>query len=490
MLKAVCAFIAGAAAMIATAAAQWHEVKTENFTVLGDADVDKLEEMAVELEQFRVFLGIIHAGKLMPPEPVNVPVYILKDERSYLEIYDNEHSGGVYTNRIETPIFIVNAERDGTNSLVRGQRRDRTRQSRHFLKHEYVHHFLYINGPDYYPMWYSEGMADYYSSFTYQGGIAQVGELISMRASWLMYDDLLDWDRVFLSKNYWRRDEDNGPLTTRDVSRLYAQSWLATQYLMSDQDRRARLVDYLQRIQVDTENYPEKFNEAFGVGMEEMGEEIERYLSRNQLVVMSYNLSDYEVSASPRSRRLDDWEEEMAVLYAKRFFADDDAVADIRDRLTALSAQRPEAVRPLVELGFLERDAGNGDAAERHAARAYALAPDDSMVLTLKALTGPYRDRAQMLESAREADPANALAHYEYALRYQSSPSEAVLDAAIDAMYGSAENETLPLLVGKLLIDLEYYDDARALLVPISVWGKTRSMRRAAEIQLERIPAT
>ena len=489
MGRIFCAALALLGSLVAPAAAEWHEVRTENFTVVGDADLDRLEDMAVELEQFRIFLGIIHAGRLMPPEPVNVPVYIMRDEESFLEIYDNPSAGGVYTNRVETPIFIVNAENNGSQSVVRGQKRDRKRQSINILKHEYVHHFLYINGPDYYPMWYSEGMADYYSSFEYDKGVAKVGELLSMRAGWLIYDDLLPWDRVFMSKNSWLTGG-TGVLTTIDVSKLYAQSWLATHYLMSDQGRRAQLVDFLRKIQLDTESYEQHFSEAFGTDMNALGDDIERYLDRNRFLMLTVDLSEYETDPKTTSRRLDDWEAEMAFLFARRFFArNDETRSEVRERLTALTDQRPDRIEPLVELAFLERDANNFELAQELTDKAYALAPQDGMVLLLKALTGPFPERATWLNAAREAAPDNALAHYEYAFRYQDNPNEDVLDAAISAMYLSAENERLPLLVGKLLIDLEYYEDAIGLLQPISVWARDPGTRRAARYQLDRIPA-
>jgi len=490
MVRIICVAFTLLASFVVPASAEWHEVRTENFTVVGDADLDRLEDMAVELEQFRIFLGIIHAGRLMPPEPVNVPVYIMKDEDSFLEIYDNPSAGGVYTNRVETPIFIVNAQNDGSQSFVRGQKRDRKRQSINILKHEYVHHFLYINGPDYYPMWYSEGMADYYSSFEYDNGLAKVGELLSMRAGWLIYDDLLDWEQVFMSKNTWRRGGDSSPLTTIDVSKLYSQSWLATHYLMSDQGRRAQLVDFLRMIQLDTENYEQLFTEAFGADMNALGDDIERYLDRNRFQLLTVDLSAYETDPQTTSRKLDDWEAEMAFLFARRFFArKEETQADVRERLEALIDQRPDRIEPLVELAFLEREANNYELAQEYTDKAYSLAPQDGMVLLLKALTGPFTERATWLKAAREADPDNALAHYEYAFRYQDSPSEEVLDAAISAMYLSAESELLPLLVGKLLIDLEYYEDAIGLLQPISVWARDTSTRRAARYQLDRIPS-
>lgn len=490
MIRTLLAALAVAAMSVSQAAADWHEVKTPNFTVVGDTDVKKLEEMAVELERFRRFIGIIHSGKLMPLEPVNVPVYILKNERSYREIFDSSVSGGVYTHRIETPIFLVNAELDYSRSLVRGQKSDKTRQSREFLKHEYTHHFLFINGPYYYPLWYAEGMADYYSSFTYVDGMANVGELLSIRGGWLIFDDLLEWEDVFKSNTSWITPTDSDQLTVRDVSRYYAQSWIVTHYLMSDTGRRAQLFDYLDRLQLDNTDYEGTFQAAFGKSMEEMGEEVGEYLKTNRLTVLNYNLPEFDVTVEPVSRKMDDWEEDMAILFAQRFFANTKKeVTELREGLERLSEKRPQETRPLIELGFLELDEGNNEVAAEIASRAYALEPENSMVLVLKALTGPFTERGSMLIEAMEADPANPLALYQYALRYQNVPNEKVLNAAIEAMYRSADTQTLPLLVGTLLVDMEQYEDAKIVLQPISKWGADIGIRRQAEYQLSRIPS-
>ncbi|MEM9233496.1 MAG: hypothetical protein AAGA69_04570, partial [Pseudomonadota bacterium] len=47
----------------APAMAAWHEVRTENFIVRGDASLSTLKRFAVELEEYREFLGALTYGR-------------------------------------------------------------------------------------------------------------------------------------------------------------------------------------------------------------------------------------------------------------------------------------------------------------------------------------------------------------------------------------------------------------------------------------------
>ena len=171
-----------------SAAAQWREIRTENFVIRGDAGVITMRELATELEQFRAFLSLFTAGQLAEAEARPVPVYVMRTGSSFRRIFDNRNAGGVYTSRIDSPIFIVNAARGDSVGAVSGDGRTSGDQAKEFIKHEFVHYFTRRDGIAYEPRWYSEGVADYYATFEYKNGKASVGRLNSMRG-FTLYDD-------------------------------------------------------------------------------------------------------------------------------------------------------------------------------------------------------------------------------------------------------------------------------------------------------------
>jgi thioredoxin-like negative regulator of GroEL len=137
----------------------------------------------------------------------------------------------------------------------------------------------------------------------------------------------------------------------------------------------------------------------------------------------------------------------------------------------------------------LELDAENLDAARAYISEATKLAPDDSAVYLLRGLTEDDADKRQLFREARRRDPTSARAHYEFARTFLGGgATEDALDAAISAMFLSAETTAAPILVGELALDLGYFDDARSVLQPIANWAFDEKERAAARALLERIP--
>ncbi|GGD01207.1 tetratricopeptide repeat protein [Aquisalinus flavus] len=485
LVAAFCALLV----MTGPALAKWHEVKTENFTVRGDASLDTLQDMALELERFRIFLGYIYANHLPEREPVNVPVYVMRDERSFKELFPANNVGGVFTSRIEMPIFAVNAEKDYSSSFVKGQRRDGKRRAREFIKHEYVHHFIHMNGPSYFPMWYNEGLADYYSSFEYKDGLAVLGGAISERGVWLVYGEKLPWDYVFSSLRDWRANPETGSTSSYDVAMYYAQSWLAVQYLMADDTRRMGLDAYIKAINPGIVGHDARFEDSFGMTMEQMGERIDTYLDKNNLLVLQYDLTADNIQVDMQTRQLDRWEEEYHFLYGRRFFvADDEDRQELATRLEKLLDQQTGNIAVMMELAFLRLEQEDRDKANAIADRALAIDPENSMAMVIKGMTAPFVEKREWLRKAREADPENIRANYEYALTFRESAVPEALEAAIQVMHSSANRLEVPMLVGEMLINLEYYEEARRILEPLAAWSYDGRDRSQAEWLLSRIP--
>lgn len=473
----------------AASAARWHEVRTENFIVRGDASRSTLTTFAIELEDYREFLGAITYGR-RNDEPVTVPVYIMSSDNSFERIYDNDNALGVYTHRIGTPLFVGNAARSRGDSIVRGGKYDTARQARIVIKHEYAHHYTYKNGPTYYPTWYSEGLAEYLSTFENEKGIGQLGAINELRGGMLSHYRWLPWEAVFGSARGWAGNPDS-----EAASLLYAQSWLATHYLRHSPEYAGRIEPYLAMIRSNPENPLGTFESAFGKSAEEMGIEIKRYFDTNRFSVLAIDLSAYQREYEVSVRRLDNWEADMAMAYAERFFldptdADAEDLAELAARLTTLHEDRPEALEPLIELAFLYHDQLKDEERASEIVRLLTeIAPEQSQVLLLQGLTSTGLTANDFFDQARKADPTNARAHYEFAstyLRSRNTPDEAV-DAALEAIRLSADRGSVPLVAAELLIKKERYEEARHILAPLAIWPRERDVRERASSLLWRI---
>lgn len=459
--------------------AAWYEVETENFIVRGDASKATLEDFAQELEQYRVFLGVITGGQVPPPEPVRVPVYVMASSRSFDKIYDNPLAAGVFTSRIDAPIFVGNAERRSGESFVRGGKRDTGREARQTILHEYVHYFTYMNGPAYYPIWFSEGAADYYSTFTYNNGTASVGALHSMRGSWLVHGSMKPWDEVFNSIRNWQ-----GGISSKDVSMFYAQSWLAVHFMFNHPERVQPLGVYLEKIARGRADPEQVFKDSFGVSTAEMGRLVKAYLKTNRLPVQRYDLSRYEISPIVSTRKLEGWEEEYALAFARRFFARNVAsLAEVTALHEKVLAVQPDYVPSLLEMAHIRLEQQDRAATEALVARIEAVAPDDPQLWILQGLLLPVGswEARELFDRARKKDPRQVLAHYNYAKSFpEGGATEEALDAALEAMARSADRTEVPLLAGRMLVELGYKDDARYLLEPITVWSNNIAIRQRA----------
>lgn len=489
MIKILATLAAVISLFLGTGLAAWHEVRTENFIVRGDASLSTLKKFAIELEEYREFLGALTYGK-RNDEPVIVPVYVMASDNSFERLFPSRDALGVYTQRIGSPIFIGNGARSYGESSVRGGKYDTARLARTVIKHEYMHHYTYKNGPTYYPIWYSEGLAEYLSTFQNKKGKGQLGAINEMRGPMLQYYRWLPWESVFGSVQGWAGNPDS-----EAVSLLYAQSWVATHYLRHSPEYAGKIEPYLAMIRANPNNSLGIFESAFGKTPDEVGREIKRYFDTNRFSVLSIDLSAYEREFEITSRRLDKWEEKLAFAYAERFFTksgDDDAKdrADLAARLQSLHEERPEAIDPLIELAFLYHDAEeNEEEAAKYVAILEQLAPGDSRVILLRGLVSSGLTANALFDEARKADPTNARAHYEFArtyLRAREVPEEAV-DAALTAMRLSAERSNVPLVAGELLVRRGAEQEARYILEPLAVWPRDPEVRSRARRLLSRM---
>ena len=143
----------------------WRSVRTNNLFVIGNADADKLRQVAVWLEFFHSAFGRLVSRNVIDAS-VPTTVVVFRDEASFMPFKP------LYQGR---PANLAGFFQPGDDvnyiamSLDPGER-----DPFNIAFHEYVHLHLKDNIPNV-PLWLNEGLAEFYGSMEFSGGEAILG---------------------------------------------------------------------------------------------------------------------------------------------------------------------------------------------------------------------------------------------------------------------------------------------------------------------------
>ena len=195
---------------------RWIRVDTANFIMFSNAPTDHTVEVGRRLELFRLALS-----RLNPDMKVNSPlptfIYVFKDDRSFTPYKKR------FLKRSAAQSGYFSADRDGNYVALNA-----TPEGDPFVPvyHEYVHYFLNNNFSNL-PLWFNEGLAEFYTTFRVDQGTIEVGRPIAEYVEWLRSHELQPLRRLFAidtaSRSYNERDRQGV---------FYAQSWALTHYLI------------------------------------------------------------------------------------------------------------------------------------------------------------------------------------------------------------------------------------------------------------------
>jgi len=257
---AICTFPAVAGEVVLPKAGQkWIEVRTNHFRFFSNAGKRATRRVAVDLEELRAVLGQLTDYELQSPIPTLI--YVFRHERSfdpYKFLYQGKPAAisGYFMARQHANYIAIAAD---------------SRDASEIVFHEYVHYVSESN-LGYLPTWFSEGLAEFYSSFevvdhTVYIGLPIMRHLALLRDSTpIPLDQLLAVDQA--SPLYNERDR---------KGEFYAESWALVHYLLlGNEERRQQLSLFLDLINDGT---PEEaaFTAAFGTDSETLLEEVRRH---------------------------------------------------------------------------------------------------------------------------------------------------------------------------------------------------------------------
>src|SRR5690349_15176601 len=143
----------------------WRSVRTNNLLVIGNADPERLRQVAVWLEFFHSAFGRLVSRNVLDTS-VPTTVVVFRDDASFVPFKP------LYQGRPASLAGFFQPGEDVNYIAMSLDPRERDPYSVAF--HEYVHLHLRDNVPQA-PVWLNEGLAEFYGALQFSGGEALLG---------------------------------------------------------------------------------------------------------------------------------------------------------------------------------------------------------------------------------------------------------------------------------------------------------------------------
>jgi tetratricopeptide (TPR) repeat protein len=344
----------------------WIEMRTANFTLFSNAGARDTRTIATSLERLRAALA-----QLSPSLALNSPyptwIYVFNNDSSfapYRRTYNGKplSLGGYFLSSPLGNYVAINGDPRGDQTGI--------------IYHEYLHFVLYNNYTSL-PLWFHEGMAEYYSSFEVGRDVMRIGLPIPEHVFWLRKNPLIPLTELFAMDR-------ESPAYNEGSRRgaFYAQSWALTHYLLAgNPERRRQALEYL-RLSSGGATPPEAFRQAFGVETSVLEQELKNYVKS---YVFNYSQSPFDPGAEPAPEaRPMAWADTLFRLGDLLAHLDEEHRPQAAEHFRAALAAQPDHGPATGGLGLLAELSGRTDEARGHYEKAARLAPDDFMIQFLR----------------------------------------------------------------------------------------------------------
>jgi tetratricopeptide (TPR) repeat protein len=246
----------------------WRSVRTNNLFVIGNADPEKLRQVAVWLEFFHSAFGrLVSRNVLDSSAPTTVVVF--RDDASFIPFKP------LYQGR---PANLAGFFQPGDDVNYIAMSLDpRLKDPFEVAFHEYVHLHLRDNVPGI-PLWLNEGLAEFYGSLQFSGGEAVLGTP-------LFYLRLLRNEELLPLKDLFSIDSRSPHYNEQDKTGVfYGESWALVHYLMlgGGPGRQAQFKRFLNQIGRG-EDAAKAMEDSFGMSLETIEKELHAYIHRGEL---------------------------------------------------------------------------------------------------------------------------------------------------------------------------------------------------------------
>lgn len=410
MLPAVIALTA-ILMMSSRAEAAWVRAETDKFIVVGDVGERSIRAFATKLDTYDRLLRMFHPTTAKRTPATKVQVVLLKNPSDLRRILPGlpPRAAGVYRASNEGVFALALYGADYGDWV---------------LFHEYAHHFMLENFPVAYPAWFVEGWAEYFGATQIDGstikvGVANQGRVYSILSRpWIPLEDLLSKSTDEIRKE--QRTE------------YYAQAWLLTHYMRSDNARAQQLSKAIDDI-ADGKEPIKAFEAATGVSLAETTKALKAYDRIRIITLKTQDMAPPAMTVTSLPESAEDlFIPNLRLILASTGRVDAPLLADVR----AKAARYPGDMFAEMALARAEFVMGDVAAGEAIMARRLAANPEDKETLLLagtgRVMAGirdepnraaRYREARPLLAKAYQKDERDFRALYAYAWSRSYEPS-------------------------------------------------------------------
>lgn len=308
----------------------WLYSQSDHFELLSSASEWEARKMLVDLEQFRAsFLATIHLSSARDPRAT---VVLFDSDRQFDRVKP------LYKGKPTDARGYCAGSRDETViALIAGEAPAETRE---VIFHEYVHLLLHSHELPV-PPWLNEGLAELYSTFEIENGVVRFGQAKPRHLALLRQNELMHLGELF-AVQHSSHTYNEGP----ERSLFYAESWALVHFWLcgEDQSYRPGMIRFMTLLDDKNKKPPQAcFEEAFGIGYEEMERRFNRYLNGGAFLVRGAKVALPDYGKKLVFRPATDFERDVALenlRYRLRHTADSEY------KLIQLAEQNPTSPRP------------------------------------------------------------------------------------------------------------------------------------------------
>jgi tetratricopeptide (TPR) repeat protein len=269
----------------------WTTVRSKNFTLVGNASEKDIRGVANRMEQFRAVFAL-----LFPSVPLNSPVpntvIVFKSDGSFKPFKPNPNDAGYFQPGDDVNYIALTSERSPGDQPFR------------VIFHEYVH--LMVNNAmgEALPLWFNEGLAEYYSTFdiTQQNRRVLLGDLIGNHVLFLRDTKFLPL-RTLFAVDYKSPYYNEG----NKMNIFYAESWMFMHYLLQGdgQKHRSQLAKFVDLLRAGVK-IEDAFQQGFQGSIESVEKDFKAYIQgaayKASAITFEHSLDfDNEMQAAPLS---------------------------------------------------------------------------------------------------------------------------------------------------------------------------------------------
>jgi tetratricopeptide (TPR) repeat protein len=450
------------------ARADWYEASSKHFVVYANDKPERIREFAEDLEKFENVMTLYYPAALKPTTgPANrVTVFVTSGPGavSIRQLTKTRFTAGFYIPRAGANVAFVPRLSTRTDPMELS--------GLTVLRHEYAHHFMYTRFNAVFPIWFSEGFGEFWSTFSFlKSGEALIGAVPQHRAWGLRAGNPLPAKDLVTLANRKLNDEER--------EAIYGRGWLLTHYLTHDPERQKMLLRYIGAINMGESL--EKAAEAFG-DPKELDRALQKYMNGKFPVKV---VDGAKLNPGPvELRKLTPGEvATMAVRIRSRAGVDAEEAKDVLVDARKAAAPFPDDAAAQVALAEAEFDAANYPLALAAAERAVAANPKSGEALVYRAMARlelalaadsnaeTWRAVRRTIVAANRNDPEDPrplMLFYRSFVEAGEAPIEAAKDGLIKALDTAPTDMGLRMSVAAMQLFDGKRAQASATLRPIA----------------------